>query len=132
MKSKTFEAMINEDGKIEIPTEVLRNMGLQAGDQLVIRYPAISEPIEKCMQIESSYHEESDTEGYLCIPHELLDQCGMSDKKIHMICFNEEITITTSDKLCELVPEAIMNIFKSHEISAEEVAQGIAEATEIL
>ena len=37
MKSKTFEVMINEDGMIEIPIEVLRNMGLQAGDQLVMR-----------------------------------------------------------------------------------------------
>ena len=132
MKTKTFEAIVTDDGKIEIPVEALLDMELTAGDSLEISYPCPTEPIEKCLRVESSYHEESNPDRYLCIPNELTEQCGMTEKKIHMICFNEEITITTSDKLCELVPDAIMNIFVSHGISSEEVAKGIAEASEIL
>lgn len=132
MKTKNFEVVIEENGTIQVPMEVLTEMHLAKGDSFVISYSCPTEAIEHCMRIESSYHEEKDSEGYLCIPEELLEQCGMADKKIHMICFHEEITITTSDKLCELVPEAILNIFKKHGISAEEVAQGIAEQKEIV
>ena len=124
--------MINEDGTIQIPLEAMDDMMLTIGDSIVISYPSPTEPIERCLHIESTFHEEENPEGFLCIPEELFEQCGMADKKIHMICFNEEITLTTTDKLCELIPEAIMNIFKKHGISAEEVAQGIAEAEEIV
>lgn len=132
MKTKNFEAVIEENGMIQIPEEVLKDMLLVKGDSFIISYPCPTEAMEYCMRIESSLHEDEDSDGYLCIPKELLKQCGMVDKKVHMICFNEEITITTSDKLCELVPEAIMQIFKKHGISAEEVAQGIAEQKEII
>lgn len=130
MKKKTFEAVIDELGRISIPADVLNDMEVVLGDTLEISYPCPTEMIEKCMQVESTFHEEEE-DGYLCIPHEILDQCGMTNKKIHMICFQEEITITTSDKLCELVPEAILKIFEKHGITREEVAQGIAEAGEI-
>lgn len=131
MKTKIFEASIDDREMIQIPKSVLEEMGLKKGDSLEISYLVPTEAIERCMRIESSFHSEEEQDGYLCIPNELMEQCGMLNKKVHMICFDEEITITTSDKLCELVPEAIMQIFKKHGISQEEVAKGIAEAREV-
>lgn len=131
MKQKTFEAVIDEKGSIEIPIGVLNDMGLILGDVLEISYPCPSEPIEKCMRIESAYHDEENDDGYFCIPNDYLVQCGMEGKSLHMIGFDEEITITTSDKLCGLVPFAVMKIFESHGISKEEVAKSIAELSEV-
>lgn len=130
MKESIFEALIEENGMISIPVDVLNDMGLKIGDELVISYSYPSESIERCMRIESSYHEEDEDTGYLCIPDATLKQCNMADKNLHMICFDEEITITTEDKLCEFIPEVLLQVFEKHGISKEEIAIGIAEAND--
>lgn len=125
MKKKTFEAIIEKNGTIKIPNEVLKEMELCSGDIMEISYPCPSEAIERCIKVESTYHEEND--GCLCIPNSLLEQCGMKDKQVHVICLDNEITITTTDKLCELVPSAVLKVLDAHQIPLEEVAKMIAE-----
>ena len=49
MKTKIFEASIDEKEMIKIPESVLEEMGLKKGDSLEISYPVPTEAIERLM-----------------------------------------------------------------------------------
>ena len=127
MKKKTFEAVIQDDNSIEIPMDALKDMELNAGDSMEFSYPCSTEAVERCIRVESTYHEE-ESDGGLFIPETLLEECGMKDKKVHVLCFDGEITITATDKLCEFIPSAILQVLNRYQIPLEEVARAIAES----
>lgn len=127
MKYKLFEARLNENGELAIPLKVLQEMGLTIGDTVEISYPSPTETIERCLRIEGYYAEDDTIADSLYIPNEILSDCGLTDKPIHMLALDEEIIITSSDKICEVISKTIIDIFQKFGISKEQVALSIAE-----
>lgn len=127
MKKKTFEAAIQKGNRIEIPESALKDMELTAGDSMEISYPCATEAIERCIRVESTYHEDESGEG-LFIPETLIKESGMAGKTMHVFCFDGEIMITTADKLCEFIPSAILQVLDRYKIPLEEVAKAMAES----
>ena len=127
MKKKTFEAAIQKGNRIEIPESALKDMELTAGDSMEISYPCATEAIERCIRVESTYHEDGSGEG-LFIPETLIKESGMDGRTMHVFCFDGEITITTADRLCEFIPTAILQVLNRYQIPLEEVAKAMAES----
>ncbi len=127
MKQKIFEAVLDKSGKIMIPNDVLKQMGMKSGDSLEISYPYPTEEIERCLRIEGYYAEDDTFGDSLCIPNEIMSECGLCDKPIHMLCMDGEIIITSSEKVCSVVPKTILKVFEKYGITTEQIALGIAE-----
>lgn len=128
MEVKKFKAIIDEKGRITIPVDVLEEMELFVGDSLLIDYNKPTEIIEKCMLIETKNAEEN-MESYLCIPKEVLEECGIvaDDCTIHIMCFDREVTITNESKMLSELPDVILKLCYSFGISNEDIAIALAE-----
>lgn len=128
MEQKNFKTVLTEERCITIPDDVYDKLKLKTGDTLSINYEQHTEAIERCLFIEN--HQDKDgLDAYMCIPKAILEECNLplEENDLHMLCFDEEITVITGDKMLDSLPAVMIKLCNKLDIPKEIITKFIAE-----
>lgn len=131
MRVIEIESIVDKEGKLTIPANLLGDMGLVSGDTVKLAYISKSNdyPLNTYSKfmltpngIAAIEETEIDFEGRkISVPHELLEAANIPcDTDIEVVCTDGAIIITAADPL-EIIPDELGQLFAELGISPETV-----------
>ncbi len=122
MKRIEIESILDKEGKLAIPAQLLDELGLVLGDTVKLAYIRKSPNhfINNEFLIAPSGIAEYE-ESEILLPHELLEAASISfDSDIEIVCTEGAIVIMEAD-LLDIIPDELCQLFGELGISPETV-----------
>lgn len=88
---------------------IAEKIGLRLGEEFFIHYD------EK----EKYFHMETEDDEFLCIPEDVLNNYGLDKDRLYLMFFDEQIVITSKDKIYKAMPTLIQQFCASSGIDEE-------------
>lgn len=125
MKKKLY-VMIDEEGKIQLPQELMKQLFIKEKEQVLLEYET-KRASQLCFHIDENSEEEMFEEGFFCVPKRMLERAGLNEENLHIIMNEDEITITSTIHIISALPTECLNALVEQDVDMEQLAIDIVE-----
>ncbi|WP_416325440.1 hypothetical protein [[Eubacterium] hominis] len=123
---KTMTIKIEMNNTIQLPAQMIKQLQLQEGDDIVIEYDP-QNLARRCFVIQEDSEDRMTKEDYFCIPMRLFKSAGLINQDLQVILGDEELTVTTSANIIKVLPTEYIEALLEQQVDMNRIADCVAE-----